>query len=151
MNTSTITIDPLVVTRGRDLLERAHLLFDNADSVPDDAERFRQFYLTALRAAGAALAMYEIPTRPSRRRNSRSAWARIAATIPALADQAAHFARLSTMRMDIEAGIRRSVDPGQVTVMRETVLDFLDDAEQIVIAYEQGKLAHQLAHADRTA
>lgn len=151
MATASIIIDPRVVGRGRDLLERAQLLFENADGVTDDAERFRQYYLTALRAAGAALAVYESTARPTRRRSSRSAWARMAAIVPELRYRADEFAGLSDVRMDIEAGIRRAIAPERVDVMRHSVVGFLDEVERIVIAYEQGKLSHQAVQTDQTA
>ena len=56
--THAAPVDPVMVGRARDLLERAHVLFDNADGVDDDVERFRQLYLVALRASGAALAVH---------------------------------------------------------------------------------------------
>ncbi|GAC49686.1 hypothetical protein GOACH_16_00680 [Gordonia aichiensis NBRC 108223] len=136
-------IDPVVVVRARDLLERAEILVENADGVPDDAERFRQYYLAALRAAGAALAVYEPPTRRASRRVSPNAWSRISSAVPELADFAGAFARLSTVRMDIESGLRRSVEGSAVTGLRARVLSFLDAVEGIVVSYEQGKLSHQ--------
>ncbi|MGV9859165.1 SAV_6107 family HEPN domain-containing protein [Gordonia sp. NPDC003425] len=135
-------IDPIVVRRSRDLLERAQMVFDNADAVPDDPERFRQFYLAALRAAGAALAIYEPPGRPVRR-VSANAWSRISATVPALSDFAARFADLSRTRMEIESGIRRSIDPAAAARLRREVVAFLAAVEDQLIAYEQGRLAHQ--------
>ena len=36
-------VDPIMVSRSRDLLERAYVLLDNADGVADGAERFRQY------------------------------------------------------------------------------------------------------------
>ena len=66
-------IDPWVIDRSRDLLERAYLLFDNADGITDQPERFRQFYLAALRSSGAVLALSLIHiSEPTRRlRGSR--------------------------------------------------------------------------------
>ena len=46
--THAAPVDPVMVGRARDLLERAHVLFDNADGVDDDVERFRQLYLCLL-------------------------------------------------------------------------------------------------------
>ncbi|GAC69544.1 SAV_6107 family HEPN domain-containing protein [Gordonia soli] len=151
MADTTVTIDPVVVQRGRDLLERADILFENADGVPDSAERFRQYYLAALRGAGAALALHEPRTRPARRVGSRDAWSRIATTVPALGDRAGRFASLSRTRMDIESGLVRSVDEQTVVGLRRQVAEFLDLVERLVIAYEQGKLAHQTVRHDRTA
>ena len=70
---SASDIDPIVVRRSRDLLDRAEILFENADGVEDGTERFRQYYLTALRAAGAAIEIHEPSIRPVRRRHSRNA------------------------------------------------------------------------------
>lgn len=136
-------IDPVVVVRARDLLERAEILTENADGVPDDAERFRQYYLAALRAAGAALAVYEPPVRRASRRVSPNAWSRISSAVPELAEFASAFAGMSTVRMEIESGLRRRVDASVVTGLRSRLLVFLDAVEDIVVAYEQGKLAHQ--------
>lgn len=136
-------IDPVVVVRARDLLERAEILVENADGVPDDAERFRQYYLAALRAAGAALAVYEPPTKRVSRRVSPNAWSRISSAVPDLAEFAEAFAGLSAVRMEIESGLRRSVEGSAVAALRSRVLSFLDAVEDIIVGYEQGKLAHQ--------
>ncbi|WAC55858.1 SAV_6107 family HEPN domain-containing protein [Gordonia sp. SL306] len=148
---STTDIDPIVVGRSRDLLDRAQNLFDNADGVDDSAERFRQYYLTALRAAGAALEIHEPTNRPVRRRHSRSAWNRVPVVVPELDDHAAYFAARSRIRLDIEAGLVRSIDDRAVQQMRRRVIDLLDAVEALLISYEQGKLPHQAAHSDRTA
>ncbi len=144
-------VDPVMVGRARDLLARAHLLLDNADGgVSDDAERFRQFYLVALRAAGAALAIGE-PVGPSRRKTS-NAWTRIGVVAPELAPLAARFASLSSVRMKIESGgIIRTLDPDSVAGMRLLVLDFLRQVETLVIAYEQGKFGTEEPQIGRTA
>ncbi|MDL9937395.1 SAV_6107 family HEPN domain-containing protein [Gordonia sp. ABSL1-1] len=133
------TADPMMIGRARDLLDRAYLIFDNADAVPDDAERFRQYYLAALRGAGAALAVHEAPTRA--RRGSTNAWTRIAMVVPALADDADRFAALSAMRMRIESGIVRTVEPARADALRVAVAGFLHRTEELVIAYEQGRLS----------
>lgn len=142
-------VDPVMVGRARDLLARAHLLLDNADGVSDDAERFRQFYLVALRAAGAALAIGE-PVGPARRKTS-NAWTRIGVVAPELAPLAARFASLSSVRMKIESGIIRTLDPDSVAGMRLLVLDFLRQVETLVIAYEQGKFGTEEPQIGRTA
>lgn len=144
-------VDPVMVGRARDLLERAHLLLDNADGVDDGAERFRQLYLVALRASGAALAVHE-PIGTVRRRTSTSnAWTRIGMVAPELAPIAARFAALSPVRMKIESGIIRAVDPDSVAGMRLLVLDFLRQVETMVIAYEQGKLGFEAPQIGATA
>ncbi|MBM7278178.1 hypothetical protein JTZ10_10430 [Gordonia rubripertincta] len=142
-------VDPVMVGRARDLLQRAHLLLDNADGVSDDAERFRQFYLVALRAAGAAIAISE-PVGPARRKTS-NAWTRIGVVAPDLAPLAARFATLSPIRMKIESGIIRTLDPDSVAGMRLLVLDFLRKVETLVIAHEQGKFGTGDLQIGRTA
>ncbi|GAA1482884.1 hypothetical protein GCM10009624_33240 [Gordonia sinesedis] len=136
-------VDPVLVGRARDLLDRAEILMDNADGVPDAAERFRQYYLAALRAAGAALAVHEPPGRTAARRGSPNAWSRIALRVPELADYADEFARLSGVRMNIETGLTRDhdIEVHEVTRLRTRVFAFLDDVEAAVTAYEQGKHA----------
>ena len=42
VETRADAVDPVLVGRARDLLDRAEILIDNADGVPDTAERFRQ-------------------------------------------------------------------------------------------------------------
>ncbi|MBD0860079.1 hypothetical protein IA539_02480 [Gordonia sp. zg691] len=147
--TGPASADPAMVGRARDLLARAHLLLDNADGVEDDAERFRQLYLVALRASGAALAVHE-PIGTTRRKTS-NAWTRIGMVAPELAQPAARFAALSPVRMKIESGIIRTLDPDSVAGMRLLVLEFLRRVETMVIAYEQGKLGGQVPQIGRTA
>ncbi|GAC84395.1 SAV_6107 family HEPN domain-containing protein [Gordonia paraffinivorans] len=144
-----VPVDPVMVGRARDLLQRAHLLLDNADGVTDDAERFRQLYLVALRAAGAALAIGEPPT--TTRRRTSNAWTRIGVVVPELAGPAARFASLSSVRMKIESGIIRTLDPESVAGMRLLVVDFLRKVETLVIAYEQGKFGTDEVHIGQTA
>lgn len=146
-----VAVDPVVVRRSRDLFDRAEILFDNADGIEDSAERFRQYYLAALRAAGAAIEIYEPSNRPVRRRTSRNAWRRLSAVIPGLAEAADHFAARSTIRSDIETGLRRTVDLALVVAMRGRVIELLDEVDALLIAYEQGKLSEQNASGDRTA
>ena len=143
-------VDPIMVSRSRDLLERAYVLLDNADGVADGAERFRQYYLAALRGAGAELAVYEPPGRP-RRRGSANAWSRIAVVAPALAGEADVFASLSPTRMRIESGIVRTIDTKYVTAMRAAVTGFLRRVEDLIIAYEQGRLEQQTDAMGHTA
>lgn len=132
-------VDPVVVGRARGLLERADLLLDNAVGVEDRPEQFRQFYLAALRAAGVALEIVEPrPTRSTRRRGSSNAWRRIAGVAPELGVHADYFAARSVLRMNIEAGIVRAVEPAVVAEMHRRVLAFLDAVESMLIAYEQG-------------
>lgn len=136
--TRAAEVDPIVVGRARDLLERADRLLENAVGIADDAERFRQLYLTALRAAGAAVAIGEPGYGRSTRRLSSNAWSRLAAVVPELADQAGRFASWSALRMNIEAGLERDVDPVVAAELHRLVLTFLDTVEQLVITYEQG-------------
>lgn len=131
------TPDPTVVVRARDLLSKADSLAAHAGDAPDDAERLRELYVCALRAAGAALVIGESPT--AARRGSSSAWARLPRAIPSLTTWATYFAGLSRLRADIEVGIVRDVDPEQVSRTHARLLDFLDDVEAEVVAYEQGR------------
>ncbi|MEO9327588.1 SAV_6107 family HEPN domain-containing protein [Gordonia aurantiaca] len=142
-------VDPVMVSRARDLLQRAHLLLDNADGVEDTAERFRQLYLVALRAAGAAIAIGEPPT--ATRRKTSNAWTRIGVVVPELAAPAARFASLSSVRMKIESGLIRTLDPDSVAGMRRLVVDFLRHVETMVIAYEQGKFGTEEVQIGQTA
>ncbi len=148
---SAPAIDPVVVRRSRDLLDRAEILFDNADGIAESAERFRQYYLTALRAAGAVLEIYEPSNRPVRRRRPASAWKRLPVVVGELAAYADYFADLSHLRLDIESGLIRTVDEQTVRHTRQRVIELLDAVEREVIAYEQGRLPHQNVRPDRTA
>ncbi|MFT4128417.1 MAG: SAV_6107 family HEPN domain-containing protein [Gordonia sp. (in: high G+C Gram-positive bacteria)] len=133
--------DPMAAGRARDLLDRADALLDNAVGVEDEAERFRQFYLAALRGAGAALALHEPRVRRAVRGRPSDAWGRLELTAPELAGQAAFFAGLSRLRMNIEAGIERSVPPGLVAEMHRRLQLFLDAVEALIIAGERGDRA----------
>lgn len=132
--------DPLVVRRSRDLLDRADTLLANADGVDDPAERFRQYYLAALRGAGALLAVHE-PPKPARGRRpvDRSAWARLTAKVPEWAAAAEYLASLSQVRAGLEDGSIRGVDRQLPALLRTYVTALLDDAEAAIVAYEQGK------------
>ncbi|AVM01003.1 hypothetical protein C6V83_12805 [Gordonia iterans] len=136
-----MTVDPHVVHRSRDLLERAEVLFEEASRVTDDgAERFRQFYLAAIRASGAVLALYEPPGPVRRRRNARDAWSRIKAVAPQYADLAEYFGGLSRMRSRVEAGLVRQVDDTLCARVERRAAEFLDAADASLLAYEQGRL-----------
>ena len=133
--------DPRVVHRSRDLLDRAEVLFDGATAVHDDgAERFRQFYLAAIRAAGAVLAVHEPLGPVRRRRNARDAWSRIKAVAPEYADLAEYFSGLSTMRARVEAGLVSRVDDTLCARVERRAAEFLDAADANLLAYEQGRL-----------
>ena len=97
------------------------------------------------------LALYEPRTRPVRGRASRSAWSRLAGVVPEFAATADAFAGLSRVRMDIESGILRSIDVGEVEEFRGAVMDLLNRVERQVIAYEQGKLPHQSVSVPHSA
>ncbi|MFW0792876.1 SAV_6107 family HEPN domain-containing protein [Gordonia sp. CPCC 205515] len=146
-----VEVDPVVVRRSRDLLDRAEILFENADGIDDSAERFRQYYLASLRAAGAAIEVYEPSNRPVRRRTSRNAWSRLSALVPGMSGAAEYFAARSVIRSDVETGLRRTVDLALVVAMRGRVIDLLDDVDALLIAYEQGKLGEVAAPGNRTA
>ncbi|NMO03332.1 hypothetical protein HH308_19135 [Gordonia sp. TBRC 11910] len=139
---ATADVDPIVVRRARDLLDRGDNLLTNADGVGDAAERFRQYYLAALRAAGSILAVLEPPAPPARRRGSRSAWSRLSIEVPEWAQAAEYLASLSDVRMKIETGQTRTVDAALPATLRRYVVALLDDAEGIIVAYEQGKSAN---------
>lgn len=161
MSHRSAVIDPVVIGRSRDLLDRAYLLFDNADAIEfdaldaglavDEAERFRQYYLSALRAAGAAIALHEPRLRPVRVRGSRSAWSRLRSLIPSLSPFAESFAARSRTRMNIESGIDRTVDPEVVGALRADAVRFLGEVEGLIIAYEQGKSAGSRSGSADTA
>ncbi|GAB19344.1 hypothetical protein GOEFS_081_00340 [Gordonia effusa NBRC 100432] len=135
-------VDPIVVRRARDLLERGDNLLANADGVSDSAERFRQYYLAALRGAGSILAVLEPPAPTARRRGSRNAWARLTAAVPEWDAAAEYLMSVSDVRMKIESGQIRAVDAALAATLRRYVVALLDDADAMVVAYEQGKLAN---------
>lgn len=139
---STTDVDPIVVRRARDLLDRGDNLLANADGVAEVTERFRQYYLAALRAAGSILAVLETPAPRSRSRGSRSAWARLSVVVPEWASAGEYLASLSDVRMKIESGQIHSIDPALPATLRRYAVALLDDAEGIIVAYEQGKLAN---------
>lgn len=147
----TAAVDPRVVHRSRDLLDRAEVLFDQAASVEDDgAERFRLFYLTAIRAAGAVLEIYEPTGRTRRRRGANDAWSRIKSRAPECAELADYFGGLSTMRSHVEAGLVKTVDPTFVARVERRAVEFLDVADATLLAYEQGKLSPKRSAARGT-
>ncbi|GAC55865.1 hypothetical protein GOHSU_02_00080 [Gordonia hirsuta DSM 44140 = NBRC 16056] len=142
-------MDPHLVHRSRDLLDRAEVLFDDAAGITDDgAERFRQFYLAAIRAAGAILAVYEPPGPVRRRRNARDAWSRVKAVAPQYAELAEYFGGLSLMRSRVEAGLVRQVDDTLCARVERRAAEFLDAADASLLAYEQGRLSVSGAVSD---
>ncbi|ALG85153.1 SAV_6107 family HEPN domain-containing protein [Gordonia phthalatica] len=144
-------VDPRVVHRSRDLLDRAEVLFDQAASVEDDgAERFRLFYLAAIRAAGAVLEIYEPAGKVRRRRGAMDAWSRIKARAPECAELADYFGGLSNMRSRVEAGLVKSVDSTFCARVERRAVEFLDVADATLLAYEQGKLSPKRAAARGT-
>ena len=117
------------------------MLFDDAAGIDDDgAERFRQFYLAAIRAAGAILAVYEPPGPVRRRRDARDAWSRIKAVAPQYVDLAEYFGGLSVMRERVETGLVRQVDDTLCARVERRAAEFLDAADASLLAYEQGRL-----------
>lgn len=134
------SVNPQVVQRSRDLLDRAEVLFDDAATVEDGAERFRQFYLAAIRASGAVLAVYEPPGPVRRRRNARDAWTRIKAVAPQYADLAEYFGGLSAMRAKVESGLLDHVEETLCARVERRAAEFLDAADASLLAYEQGRL-----------
>ncbi|MFT3715465.1 MAG: SAV_6107 family HEPN domain-containing protein [Gordonia sp. (in: high G+C Gram-positive bacteria)] len=145
----TTNLDPQVVHRSRDLLERAELLFDEAAGIEDDgAERFRIFYLAAIRAAGAVLAVYEPPRPVRRRRDARDAWSRIRAVAPQYSELADYFGGLSQMRERVETGLVRHVDDTLCARVERRAVEFLDAADETLLAYEQGREGNGGRRAD---
>ncbi|MCF8605021.1 hypothetical protein L5I01_16825 [Gordonia sp. HY442] len=137
-------VDERVVIRSRELLERAEALFDDASAVDDDgAERFRLFYLAAIRAAGAVLVVHEPVGPVRRRRDARDAWSRIRAVAPEAHDLAEYFGGLSAMRAKVEAGLVRTVDSTLCDRVERRAMEFLDVADATLLAYEQGKIRHR--------
>jgi hypothetical protein len=128
-------LEPAQIIAARDLLERAELRLRESDIVTDSTEEFSALYQSALRGAGAVLALAE---RPTRRRGSRSAWSRLPQALPELTGWAAYFAGLSRLRADAEAGIR-AVDAEQIDELRIQVDEFLHVVEQEIVRREQGK------------
>ncbi|MFT4086082.1 MAG: SAV_6107 family HEPN domain-containing protein [Gordonia sp. (in: high G+C Gram-positive bacteria)] len=136
--TST-AVDPGVVHRSRDLLDRAEALFDAAGGVEDDgAERFRQFYLAAIRSAGAILVVFEPVGPVRRRRDARDAWSRIKSVAPQYAELAEYFGGLSQMRERVEAGLVKDVDDTFCARVERRAAEFLDAADATLLSYEQG-------------
>ena len=126
------------------------MLFDQAASVEDDgAERFRLFYLAAIRAAGAVLEIHE-PASRIRRRGAMDAWSRIKARAPECAELADYFGGLSNMRSRVEAGLVKSVDSTFCARVERRAVEFLDVADATLLAYEQGKLTPKRASARGT-
>lgn len=149
---ATHTVDEHVVMRSRDLLERAEGLFDVASAVEDDgAERFRLFYLTAIRAAGAVLAVYEPSGPVRRRRNAGDAWSRIRAVAPEAHELAEYFGGLSTMRANVEAGLVRTVDSTLCARAERRAMEFLDLADATLLSYEQGRIGVRRRSSSRSS
>ncbi|NLG44931.1 SAV_6107 family HEPN domain-containing protein [Gordonia sp. (in: high G+C Gram-positive bacteria)] len=150
-NARAAAVDPHVVQRSRDLLDRAEVLFDQAASVEDDGtERFRLFYLAAIRASGAILEVYEPTGKVRRRRGATDAWSRIKARAPECAELADYFGGLSNMRSRVEAGLVKSVDPTFCARVERRAVEFLDVADATLLSYEQGKLTPGKAAARST-
>ena len=142
MARTTPTVDPQVVHRSRGLLERAEALFDEAAGVEDDAaERFRLFYLAAIRASGAVLAVHEPIGPVRRRRNARDAWSRIRAVTPQYSELADYFGELSQMRERVENGLVRHIDDTLCARVERRAVEFLDAADTELLAYEQGRIS----------
>lgn len=127
--------EPAQIISARELLERADVRLRESDVVTDPTEEFSALYQSALRGAGAVLAVAE---RPSRRRGSRSAWTRLPLALPELAGWASYFAGLSRLRADAEAGIS-AVTGDQIAALRPHVDEFLRVVEMEIDRREQGK------------
>ena len=135
--------EPTQIIASREMLERAESRLRESDVVTDSAEAFSALYQSALRAAGAVLAVSEHPTR---RRGSRSAWARLPQAMPELSEWATYFAGLSRLRADTEAGIR-SVTDEQIAELRPKVDEFLHVVEREILRLERGKPSNMPAGA----
>lgn len=135
--------DPARIISARELLERAEVRLRESDIVTDPTEEFSALYQSALRGAGAVLAVTE---RPTRRRGSRSAWSRLPQALPELAAWATYFAGLSRLRADAEAGIS-SVTDEQIAALRPRVDEFLHVVEMEIVRREQGKPSNMPAGA----
>ncbi len=133
--TSVPRPEPAQIISARELLARAEVRLRESDVVTDPTDEFSALYQAALRAAGAALAVSE---RPTRRRGSRSAWSRLPHALPDLADWADYFAGLSRLRADAEAGIS-TVPEAQIATLRPRVDEFLHVVEMEIVRREQGK------------
>lgn len=127
--------DPAQIIAARDLLARAEARLQESDIVTDPTDEFSALYQSALRAAGAVLAVSE---RPTRRRGSRSAWSRLPQAVPEMTGWATYFESLSRLRADAEAGLR-SVAGEQIADLRVRVDEFLHVAESEIVRREQGK------------
>lgn len=132
---SDIRPDPAQIISARELLERAEVRLRESDIVTDPTEEFSALYQSALRGAGAVLAVAE---RPTRRRGSRSAWSRLPQALPELGAWATYFSGLSRLRADAEAGIT-SVADEQIAALRPRVDEFLHVVEMEIVRREQGK------------
>ncbi|WP_155976696.1 SAV_6107 family HEPN domain-containing protein [Nocardia sp. 348MFTsu5.1] len=135
--------EPTQIIASHELLGRAESRLRESDIVTDSAEAFSALYQSALRAAGAVLAVSEHPTR---RRGSRSAWARLPQAMPDLSGWATYFAGLSRLRADTEAGIR-SVTDEQIAQLRPKVDEFLHVVEMEILRIERGKPSNMPAGA----
>ncbi|OZG28341.1 hypothetical protein BH683_015085 [Williamsia sp. 1138] len=109
----------------------------------DPTEEFSALYQSALRAAGAVLAVAE---RPTRRRGSRSAWSRLPQAVPEMTGWATYFAGLSRLRADAEVGLRE-VSEEQIASLRPRVDEFLHAVETEIVRREQGKSSKMPAGA----
>lgn len=134
---------PAQIISARELLERAEVRLRDSDVVTDPTEEFSALYQAALRGAGAVLAVTE---RPTRRRGSRSAWARLPLALPELAEWASYFGGLSRLRADAEAGIS-SVSEEQIAALRPRVDEFLHVVEMEIDRRERGKSSNMPAGA----
>ncbi|WP_207841341.1 SAV_6107 family HEPN domain-containing protein [Williamsia soli] len=135
--------DPAQIISARDLLVRAESRLRESDVVTDPTEEFSALYQSALRAAGAVLAVTE---RPTRRRGSRSAWSRLPQAVPEMTGWATYFAGLSRLRADAEVGLR-AVSEEQIASLRPRVDEFLHAVETEIVRREQGKSSKMPAGA----
>ncbi|GAB11867.1 hypothetical protein GOARA_089_00500 [Gordonia araii NBRC 100433] len=139
-------IETKVVVDAHRLLDQAIRIADDGDLVADRAERYRLYYLAALRTAGAALAVLESRRRAPR--GQRNAWVRLGAqgsTAPESGVErfADFFAAHSVVRQRIETGLVHDVEQAAVARLRVGLTDFIATTESILADYEQGKASSE--------
>ncbi|MFT4202114.1 SAV_6107 family HEPN domain-containing protein [Gordonia sp. (in: high G+C Gram-positive bacteria)] len=149
------SVEPKVVLDAHRLLDQAAAMADDGDLVAGTAERFRVYYLAALRTAGAALVVLESRRRPPR--GERNAWTRLVAQAGfvrddrGLGEHARYFAGHSVLRQRIENGLVDEVEQAIVARMRVRLSEFLAETEAILADYEQGREVLGGAAARRSA